>query len=85
MFPEPWASLGLLGIYVVNLTCDMLQMELLTCTTMLAQRPESDAFEFGRGSFRELYFCSDGSCDVLYKPVVAEVDVQCRETHGRAL
>ena len=63
----------------------MLQMKLLTCTTMLAQRPECNAFESGQGSSREFHSYSDGVCSILSSHAAAEADVQCRETHGQAL
>ena len=85
MLSEPWTFLGLLGMYELKMTCNMLQMRLLTCTTMLAQRQRSNAFEPGQGSFRELYFYADNGCSVLLMYAAAEADVQCLETHGQAL
>lgn len=85
MPPEPSTFLGLLGIYKSKLTYNVLQMKLLTCTTMLAQRPRSNAFESGQGSFRGLYPYSGDVCSVLLSPAAAEIDVQCAETRGQAL
>ena len=42
MTPEQWTFFGLLGIYRFKMTYNVLQMKLLTFTTMLAQRLRSN-------------------------------------------
>ena len=84
MPPEPWTSPGLLGIYILGMTCSMLQMNTLTCFTMVAQRPGNNAFKSGLGNFRQHSFCPDGGYSVPKISVAAEADVQCCESDEQA-
>ena len=82
MLTDSWTSLGLLGMYGLRTTCCIMQMRFFTCATVLAQRPGGNGFKFCQGSFRGLYLYSDGGCSILWNPVVAEADFQCREADG---
>ena len=78
MTPEQWTFFGLF-----KMTYNVLQMKLLTFTTMLEQRLRRTAFQSCQDSFKEVYSYSDDVCSVLLIPVAAEADVQCRETRGQ--